>query len=36
VRNHMIMRDGRLRDSALYSLIVAEWPAAKRALEQRL
>lgn len=31
-RNHMIMPDGSLRDSAYYSVTVAEWPTVKAAL----
>ena len=36
VRNHMVMRDGRIRDSALFSIIGAEWPAVKQSLESKL
>lgn len=36
LRHHMIMRDGRIRDSALYALIAPEWPDAKVALEAKL
>jgi RimJ/RimL family protein N-acetyltransferase len=32
-RNHMIMPEGRLRHSAWYSVIAAEWPAVKARLE---
>lgn len=35
VRSHMIMRDGRVRDSMLFSIIAAEWPAVKQALEEK-
>ena len=31
-RNHMIMPDGSLRDSAYYSVTAAEWPTVKAAL----
>ena len=31
-RNHMIMPDGSIRDSAYYSVTAAEWPAVKAAL----
>jgi RimJ/RimL family protein N-acetyltransferase len=31
-RNHTIMPDGSLRDSAYFSVIVEEWPAVKAAL----
>lgn len=36
VRGHMVMRDGRVRDSVLYSIIRSEWPAVKRALKRRM
>lgn len=36
VRSHMIMRDGRVRDSVLFSLIAPEWPAVKQALAQKM
>jgi N-acetyltransferase len=36
LRNHMISQDGRLRHSAYYSVIAAEWPAVRQRLEQRL
>ncbi|MEY4513957.1 MAG: hypothetical protein RLZZ450_6079 [Pseudomonadota bacterium] len=36
LRSHMVMRDGRIRDSVMYSLIKADWPDAKRILEARL
>jgi RimJ/RimL family protein N-acetyltransferase len=36
LRSHMVMRDGRIRDSVMYSLVRSEWPRAKRALELRL
>jgi len=32
-RNHMVMPDGRMRDSAYYSVIDTEWPAVRAALE---
>jgi RimJ/RimL family protein N-acetyltransferase len=35
LRNHMIMRDGRLRDSAIHSIVAAEWPGVKQSLERR-
>ncbi|CAN5449857.1 GNAT family protein [soil metagenome] len=34
LRNHFIMRGGRLRDSMMYSIIASEWPVVKRSLEQ--
>jgi RimJ/RimL family protein N-acetyltransferase len=33
LRNDRIIADGRLRTSVVFSVIVAEWPAAKRRLE---
>lgn len=36
VRNHMVMRDGRIRDSVLFSIIAQEWPAVKAALEIKM
>jgi len=35
-RQHMIMPDGSLRDSAYYSVISPGWPAVKAALERSL
>lgn len=36
VRSHMIMRDGRVRDSVLFSIIRSEWPATKRRMQEKL
>jgi N-acetyltransferase len=36
MRSHMVMRDGRVRDSVLFSIIANEWPAVERALAERL
>jgi RimJ/RimL family protein N-acetyltransferase len=36
MRGHMIMRDGRVRDSVLYSVIKSEWPAVKANIETKL
>ncbi|MDR1990714.1 MAG: GNAT family N-acetyltransferase [Acidobacteriaceae bacterium] len=36
LRNHMVMRDGYVRNSVLYSLIASEWPHAKDALIAKL
>jgi RimJ/RimL family protein N-acetyltransferase len=36
LRNHMILPDGHIRDSVIYSLIPEEWPTVKRKLENRL
>lgn len=35
-RNHMVLPDGRMRDSAWYSVIDAEWPAVRAGLEASL
>jgi RimJ/RimL family protein N-acetyltransferase len=35
-RNHLIKPDGTVRDSVYYSVIDAEWPAAKARLEEKL
>jgi RimJ/RimL family protein N-acetyltransferase len=34
VRSHMIMRDGRIRDSVLFSIVRSEWPSIKQTLEK--
>ena len=36
LRNHMVMGNGSLRDTAVYSVIAGEWPAVKANLEHRL
>ena len=36
LRNHMIMPDGRYRDSVYHSIIASEWPAIKERLVERL
>ena len=36
MRNHMIMRDGRHRDSVLHSVIDREWPQVKAELERKM
>jgi RimJ/RimL family protein N-acetyltransferase len=36
LRNHRIMPDGSLRNTATYSIIDAEWPGVKARLEARL
>ena len=35
-RRHMIVRGGRLRDSAYYSVIAEEWPAVRLHLAARV
>lgn len=36
MRSHMVMRDGCIRDSVLFSVIFSEWPEVKNALEAKL
>ncbi len=36
LRRHMILPDGYIRDSVMYSIIDAEWPGVKARLEERL
>jgi N-acetyltransferase len=36
LRRHMIMPDGHVRDTAVYSIIRDEWPAVKAGLEARI
>jgi RimJ/RimL family protein N-acetyltransferase len=36
LRSHMIVGDGRVRDTVYYSVIAPEWPEVKRLLEARL
>jgi len=36
IRHHWPRRDGTVRDSVMYSIIVSEWPDVKRHLELRL
>jgi|SRR5262245_30938564 len=36
LRAHMISQGGRIRDSVVFSIVVAEWPAAKERLLARL
>ncbi len=36
LRNHMVMRDGRIRDSVMFSIVGAEWPQLKILLESKL
>ena len=35
-RKHMIMADGHVRDSVLFSIVDSDWPAVKAGLEKRL
>ena len=36
LRSHMVMRDGRVRDSVMFSLVSSEWQHAKIKLEAKL
>ena len=36
IRHHWPRRDGSIRDSVMYSIVVSEWPGVKRHLELRL
>jgi RimJ/RimL family protein N-acetyltransferase len=36
IRHHAARRDGTVRDSVMYSILVGEWPDVKRHLELRL
>ena len=36
IRHHWPRRDGSVRDSVMYSIILSEWPGVKRHLETRL
>jgi len=36
LRSHMITKGNRIRDSVIFSIVAAEWPAAKSGLEKRL
>lgn len=36
IRHHMARRDGTVRDTHIYSILVAEWPDVKRHLHSRL
>ncbi|CBL46253.1 GCN5-related N-acetyltransferase [gamma proteobacterium HdN1] len=36
LRHHQIMRDGSLRDTVVYSIVAAEWPAVRSNLLSRL
>jgi len=36
LRQHMIMPDGHIRDTAVYSIVRDEWPAVKAGLERKM
>jgi RimJ/RimL family protein N-acetyltransferase len=35
LRSHMVMRNDRIRDSVIYSIVREDWPAARHKLEQK-
>ncbi len=36
LRNHMVMRDGRIRDSVVFSIVRSEWPEVQALLAQKI
>jgi N-acetyltransferase len=36
LRQHQILKDGSIRDTAVYSIIAAEWPTVKASLQNKL
>ena len=36
LRSHMVMRDGFIRNSVMYSIIASEWPSIKAALQAKI
>jgi RimJ/RimL family protein N-acetyltransferase len=36
LRNHKIMRNGRIRDTVSYSIIKSEWPSVKEKILQKI
>ena len=36
LRNHQVWKDGTLRDTVVYSIVAAEWPAVRMGLEDRV
>ncbi len=36
LRNHMVMPNGRIRDSVIFSIIANEWPGVKQHLQSKL
>lgn len=36
LRNHMVWRDGTLRDTVVFSILDSEWPSVRRDLQARL
>lgn len=36
LRQHIIMPDGYVRDTVMFSIVAAEWPDVKARLEQKL
>ena len=36
IRHHALRRDGSVRDTVMYSILLDEWPAVRTRLEDRL
>jgi RimJ/RimL family protein N-acetyltransferase len=36
LRSHMVMRDGRIRDSVIFGITAGEWPEVRASLAQKL
>jgi RimJ/RimL family protein N-acetyltransferase len=36
LRSHLVMPDGTLRDTVVYSIVTSEWPAVRAGLRRRL
>ena len=36
LRNHMVMPDGRVRDSVIFSIVNSDWPGVNQLLQQKL
>ncbi len=36
LRSHMVMRGGRIRDSMIYSIVRADWPAVSTMLQEKM
>jgi RimJ/RimL family protein N-acetyltransferase len=36
LRSHQVWKDGTLRDTVVYSILAAEWPAVRMGLEERM
>jgi RimJ/RimL family protein N-acetyltransferase len=36
LRSHMVMRDGFIRNSVMYSVVAAQWPEVKASLQAKM